>query len=153
MSRGQRIALIAAALAVAVVTFLLLRPEGTDDDEQAGGTATTSAETTPTETTPTETTGPTAKPRVERIVLSGGTPRGGVRRLRYETGDPVRIVATSDAPDEIHIHGYDLTRRPAPGKPARFRFTANIEGDFEIESHVAEDAGKRALVARLVVEP
>ena len=40
-----------------------------------------------------------------------------------------------------------------PGKPARFDFEANLEGQFEMESHVAEDAGRDPLVANLVVEP
>jgi hypothetical protein len=62
-------------------------------------------------------------------------------------------VVTSDAPDEIHLHGYDITRTPAPGRPARFQFRAEAEGAFEIESHVAADAGLDPLVARLVVEP
>ncbi len=43
--------------------------------------------------------------------------------------------------------------RLGPGQPGRFKFKANIEGIFEIESHVAEDAGKDPLVARLVVQP
>jgi hypothetical protein len=40
-----------------------------------------------------------------------------------------------------------------PGKPARFSFEANLEGQFELESHVAEDAGRDPKVANLVVEP
>jgi FtsP/CotA-like multicopper oxidase with cupredoxin domain len=78
---------------------------------------------------------------------------GGAQDIEVESGDTVQIVVTSDAPDEIHLHGYDITRNPAPGQPARFRFKADAEGSFEIESHVAEDAGKDPLVARLVVQP
>ena len=65
----------------------------------------------------------------------------------------MRIVVAADAPDEIHLHGYDLTREAAPGAPARFNFTADLEGVFEIESHTAEDAGLDPLVARLLVNP
>ena len=65
----------------------------------------------------------------------------------------MRLVVSSDGSDEIHLHGYDITRNAAPGKPARFRFKADIEGVFEIESHTAEDAGREPLIARLVVEP
>jgi len=65
----------------------------------------------------------------------------------------VRIVIAADAADELHLHGYDITREAMPGRPARFRFKANLEGVFEIESHIAEDAGKDPLVVRLVVEP
>ena len=65
----------------------------------------------------------------------------------------MRIVVTADAPDEIHLHGYDITKNAAAGTPARFSFTANLEGVFEIESHTAEDAGQNPLVANLVVNP
>jgi hypothetical protein len=65
----------------------------------------------------------------------------------------VRIVVRSDAADEIHLHGYDITRSAGPGQPAQFRFKADAEGAFEMESHVAEDAGRDPLVARLVVSP
>jgi FtsP/CotA-like multicopper oxidase with cupredoxin domain len=78
---------------------------------------------------------------------------GGPKDIEATRGDTVRIVVASDAPDEIHLHGYDITRNVAPGRPGRFRFKANAEGAFEIESHVAEDAGRDPLVARLVVQP
>ena len=65
----------------------------------------------------------------------------------------MRLLVSSDGNDEIHLHGYDITRNAAPGKPARFRFKADVEGVFEIESHTAEDAGLEPLVGRLVVEP
>jgi hypothetical protein len=65
----------------------------------------------------------------------------------------VRIVVSSDAPDEIHLHGYDIEKEVEPGKPAVFAFTAAIEGIFEMESHVAEDAGRDPQVAKLTVEP
>jgi hypothetical protein len=62
------------------------------------------------------------------------------------------IVVNADAPDDIHLHGYDIEKKAAPGQPARLRFNANLEGEFEIESHVAEDAGLNPLVATLIVE-
>ena len=48
---------------------------------------------------------------------------------------------SSDAEHEIHLHGYDIARDAAPGKPARYRFKADVEGVFEIESHSEEHAG------------
>jgi hypothetical protein len=62
-------------------------------------------------------------------------------------------VVSSDAPDEIHLHGYDIELEAAPGAPARFSFKANLEGVFEMESHTAEDAGQEPLIANLVVNP
>jgi hypothetical protein len=60
---------------------------------------------------------------------------------------------SSDAHDDIHLHGYDIEKPVEPGQPAQFNFTANIEGIFEIESHVAEDAGREPLMGKLTVEP
>ncbi len=33
----------------------------------------------------------------------------------------------------MHVHGYDLMKDVAPGKPAKITFVANIPGRFEIE--------------------
>ena len=73
--------------------------------------------------------------------------------LAAKKGDRVRIVVSSDAPDDIHLHGYDIEKPVEKGKPARFDFVADIEGIFELESHVAEDAGRDPLVGKLTVEP
>jgi FtsP/CotA-like multicopper oxidase with cupredoxin domain len=160
MSRNQRIGLVAVALVVAVVAFVLARP-GDDDDgdgsQQAAQTAPAQTETgaangtaeTQTETEP----APPPEPEVSRIRVRGGTVVGGVQRVQATKGDTVRILVISDSPDEIHLHGYDIYENAAPGQPGRFVFRADIEGIFEIESHVAEDAGKDPLLARLVVEP
>jgi FtsP/CotA-like multicopper oxidase with cupredoxin domain len=159
MSRSQRISLVVAALAIAVVAFLIARPG--DDDEPDRSAATTPAQTQ-TETgtgedsaepqPPTETE-PPARPEATRIQIRGGTVVGGAKTIEVSKGDTVRIVVSADAPDELHVHGYDITRSAGPGQPARFRFKANAEGAFEIESHTAEDAGLDPLVARLVVAP
>jgi FtsP/CotA-like multicopper oxidase with cupredoxin domain len=158
MSRNQRIGLVVVALLVAVVAFVLARPGGGDDDaDQAAQTtpAQTEPEAAEEEAQPTTETepAPPPKPKVSRIRIAGGAPVGGVRRVSATKGDTVRIVVTADAPDDIHLHGYDIEREAGPGQPARFTFKADIEGIFEIESHVAEDAGKDPLVARLVVQP
>ena len=78
---------------------------------------------------------------------------GGPKTITVEKGDRVRIVVSADAQDDIHLHGYDIEKKAGPGQPARFDFKASIEGQFEMESHVAEDAGREPPVANLVVEP
>jgi FtsP/CotA-like multicopper oxidase with cupredoxin domain len=159
MSRNQRIALVVAAVAVAILAFVIAQP---GDDEDGGESATTTPaqpETGGTDgggaTAPTEAEEPPPppEPQVARIRMRDGGVVGGVQDIEVERGDTVRIVVASDAPDEIHLHGYDITRDAAPGRPARFRFEAEAEGAFEIESHVAADAGREPLIARLVVEP
>jgi FtsP/CotA-like multicopper oxidase with cupredoxin domain len=157
MSRNQRIGLVVGALVVAVVAFVIARPGGDDDNgsEQAAQTAPAHAETGAAEETARTRTEPAAppEPEVSRIRVRDAAVVGGVQRVQAKKGDTVRIVVTSNARDEIHLHGYDIYEDVAPGKPARFVFRADIEGIFEIESHVAEDAGRDPLLARLVVEP
>ena len=150
MSRGQRLGLIALAVAVAAVAFVVARP---DDEEEKP--ATPAADTAPGERSGTgEEPTATAEPRPEqRIRLHAHRASGGVRRIAAKKGELVRLVVESDAADEIHLHGYDLTRKTRPAEPARFSFRADIEGIFEIESHEAEHEGIDPLIARLVVEP
>ena len=157
MSSKQRLALIVAALAVAVIAFVVLNPSSDDDGKSDSGKAVETAPERnapdgdqPTETTTTE---QPPKPAVERIAIAGGQVEGGVRTVTVKRGDSVRIVIASDAPDELHLHGYDVTKTAAPGKPARFDIEANLEGVFELESHTAEDQGLPPAVAKLVVEP
>ena len=157
MSRNQRIALVVVALVVAVGAFLIARP-GSDDDDggQAAQTAPAQTETQATQEQETATEpepAPTPEPEITRIRLRGGAVAGGPQRVAANTGDTVRIVVAADAQDELHLHGYDITRAAGPGRPARFVFRADIEGIFELESHVAEDAGRDPLVARVVVQP
>jgi hypothetical protein len=156
--------LVVAALAVAVIAFVIASP-GSDDDgdgEQAAQTTTTQqqteveteteAETEPEVETQTEPE-PPPEPAVTRIRIQGGQVVGGPKTVEVARGDAVRLVVAADAPDEIHVHGYDITRNAGPGAPARFVFRADLEGVFEVESHVAEDAGRNPLVARVVVNP
>jgi hypothetical protein len=147
MSRNQRIGLVVAALAVAVVAFIVARP-GDDDDSSPSTTTSTQGQGG----SDTQAEAP-AEPPVTRISVKGGVLVGDARPIRVAKNDIVRIVVSSDVPDEIHLHGYDIEKEAAPGKPARFRFKADAEGAFELESHVAEDAGKEPLLARLLVGP
>jgi plastocyanin len=160
MSRNQRIGLIVAAVLVAVIAFVIASPGGDDEGDNAARTTATTA-TTATETSSGSGTGtetateppPPPKPEVTRIRIRGGEVVGGPAEIKAKNGDTIVIVVSADAPDDIHLHGYDIEKKAAPGQPARFRFKANLEGEFEIESHVAEDAGRNPLVATLIVEP
>jgi hypothetical protein len=152
MSKAARWGLIALAMVVVVAAFLIARP-GDDDSDSGNQAASTATETSPTATAPSAPKPPPDGPDATVIELKDHEPVDGVVDVDATKGDPVRIVVRSDVADEIHIHGYDISRDAAPGKPARFQFDATIEGVFEIESHEAEHAGKDALIARLVVEP
>jgi plastocyanin len=156
VSRNQRIGLVVAAVVVAVLAFVIVSPGGDDEPSNASQTTPTTATTatTGTDTTETQTEAPAPpKPEVTRIQIRGGEVVGGPAEIRAKNGDTVVIVVSADAPDDIHLHGYDIEKPVEPGKPATFRFKANLEGEFEIESHVAEDAGRDPLLGTLIVEP
>lgn len=160
MSRGQRLGLIAlaVAVAVAVAAFVIARPSD-DDEEQSGAQGAQTTEERPPPETPTATAESALPPPPDghsparQLELRGGEVVGGVESIEVGKGDTVRISISSDVADELHLHGYDLFSDAEPRKPARFDFDADIEGEFEIESHTAEDAGKDPLIARLVVNP
>jgi hypothetical protein len=151
MSRNQRLTLVAAFVVVAVVGFVIASSGG-DDDKSSGNQA---AQTTPRGSVGKRTRTHSAQPGpiVEKIVIKGNVVQGGVRSIKVKTGDRVRIVVSSDTPDQLHLHGYDVEKEAKPGAPARFGFKADLEGVFELESHTAEHAGLEPAVAKLVVEP
>jgi len=115
---------------------LVLASCGGDEDGSAG-TSTTETTTTTQVTTTTETTPPPG-PSTISIVVVDGAPKGGIVREKVKKGDRVVLVVTSDVADEVHLHGYDVTRDVVPGKPARLPFKATIPGRFEVE---LEDRG------------
>ena len=153
MSNRGRAALIVLAVAVVAVAFIALWPS--DSSDKADDPADKAADTTATKTTEEPTaTAESAPPPPQEITLRDGVPQGGVKRIVVTKGDEVRLqVRTNETGDDIHLHGYDIEKKAAAGAPANFRFKADIEGVFEIESHTAEDAGREPLIARLVVEP
>lgn len=127
---------------------LLLAGCGSSGNEP---TPSTTTETTTSQTTTTETTGTEtepAGPTVVRIVVVDAAPEGGIVRQTVKEGDKVVISVQSDTADEIHLHGYDLSRDVAAGGTARIAFTATIPGRFEVE---LEDRGVQ--IADLTVEP
>jgi hypothetical protein len=148
-SPAARGAIALAAVAAVVVLFVVL---GGDDD--GGGEQ---AATTPTQTQPaTGATGATSenqeqtrpRPAAQRIVVQGGRPRGGVQRLEYDRGDRIQFVVRSDVADEVHVHGYDISKDVPAGGSVRFSFPARIEGVFEVELE-----GRHEQIAELRVSP
>jgi FtsP/CotA-like multicopper oxidase with cupredoxin domain len=91
--------------------------------------ATTTAETT--ETPPTATT--SSGPQRISIVFKNDSVVGGLPHVKVKQGDHVVLSVKADVTDEVHLHGYDIKRDVAPGKPATIAFTAKIPGRFEAE--------------------
>jgi hypothetical protein len=151
-SNAARAAVAVVSIAAVVILFVVL--SGGDDDE---GTMTTATAQTTTTTTTGEPAGKTGsgekadKPEVSEVPLItvvGGQPEDGVADLSFDTGDEVAFEVTSDAADEVHVHGYDIEEELSPGKPAEITFPADIEGVFEVELHSSE-----AQIAQLTVSP
>ena len=130
MSRTRVLALIATVLAALAVAGCGGSDEATD---------TTTTEPTVTETTTQPTTQPTttepepAGPTIVRIDVVNGAPEGGIVRETVTEGDRVVVVVRSDVADEIHLHGYDVSRPVRAGGTARLPFRATIPGRFEVE--------------------
>jgi FtsP/CotA-like multicopper oxidase with cupredoxin domain len=151
MSQRNRVLAALAAVLVLVIAFVLLRP-GDDDTttnttDNAAATVTTPA---PSASTATTAPAPAAQPRPEVTTVRavGLKPVGGIKTINVNKGDTVRFTVTSDQPEHVHLHGYDVEKPVAPGRPARYVFEANIEGIFEVE---LEDSAVQLI--RLRVDP
>lgn len=72
------------------------------------------------------------------MTVANGKVSGVPGTVEVGVGDEVDFIVVSDAADEVHVHGYDVTARVAPNKAAHLRFTADIPGGFEVE---LEEAG------------
>ncbi len=151
MSAGNRIAIIAVGFVAAVLAFVALRPA---DEETASSTTTTATTAERTTTTPATAVATTVRPtttpgpETSTITVKGGQPVGGVQEIEAERGDEIRIRVTADAPEEVHLHGYDIEKPVGPGEPAVFNIDANLEGIFEIELH-----GSAVQIGSLQVSP
>ncbi|MDX6261981.1 MAG: hypothetical protein QOH84_3669 [Kribbellaceae bacterium] len=157
-SRGTALALLPA------LGMLVLAGCG-DSDSGSGPTSPSTAPTTAPTSTPTDTSSTTpgstpntkspsntADPSGEtadvtiNVTVANGKVNPSGSSIKVKAGQTVLVTAISDADEELHIHGYDKELELSPGKPASVKFTANMKGTFEVETH---KSGK--LVAKLVV--
>jgi hypothetical protein len=140
---------------VAAVAVIIAVASGGGDDK-SGTTASTTQASQPgdtteqqqQQTTTTETTPAPPEPVVEQIEVKGGQPVGGLKKISVTAGERVEIDVTTDAADEAHLHGYDIEKPLEPGRTAKFRFKADLEGVFELELH---HAGTQ--LAKITVRP
>lgn len=64
------------------------------------------------------------------------------RLLKVEKGDALRLRITSDAPGELHLHGYRLEAKLTPGQPSELAFKAYATGRYPFEWHGAQSTAK-----------
>jgi hypothetical protein len=69
------------------------------------------------------------------ITVKGGKVNPPPGRVSLAKGQKVRLVIHSDAPDEVHVHGYDRESKVGPGQDAVIEFVADQTGLFEVETH------------------
>jgi hypothetical protein len=132
MTGARRIALLAAVVVVAVVVFIIAKPS--DDNSSSSNTSSSGTPTTvtgPNGQTTTEEPPPHAIANIK--VGKDGKPVGGVQELDFGKGQQVEFQVTSAVSDEIHVHGYDLMKDVAPGKPVKFSFKGDNPGRYEVE--------------------
>ncbi len=145
MTRAQRLTFLGIAVVIAVVAVILLASGGDETDNAANSARTATPTPTATaaggEETPTPTPTPTPKP--PPLLQSGK-----VRKLTFDQGDTVRFRVRNPEAEEIHVHGYDITKEIQPNRTATVSFKATITGIFEIEFH-----GSAEQIAELKVEP
>ncbi len=134
MNAKTRNSLLAAGIVIlAVALFVVLNPRG-DEDPVAANTASPSAEGTTgaTDESPVKPEKP-KPPTVPKIVIQGGQPVGGVLKIDSKEGDRIKFMVDSDVTEEIHVHGFDVSKEVEAGQTVTIAFDAEFTGIFEAE--------------------
>ena len=70
-----------------------------------------------------------------RVAVKDGKVTPATHREPVDKGDTVKLVVTTDTADEVHVHGVDVEKETAPGKPVTITFVAKDAGIYEVETH------------------
>jgi copper(I)-binding protein len=146
VSTGARLGIFAGIIVVAIVALVIA--SGSSNDNDNNSSSTTSAATTTSASAKTGTTSKPAGPPTYTVVVKNAKPVGGIKKIKVNKSDTVKLVVKSDVADEIHIHGYDFHKDVDAGGTVRFSFPAKIDGNFEIELE-----SRKEQIAELTVEP
>jgi hypothetical protein len=133
-----RLSRLPAALAGLGLAAALTGCAGTDEPVPAGSSTSSSSSASASTSASAVPSAPAAAGQRIEVTVTGGQVTGDTGRVPVPAGEHVTLVVTSDAADELHVHGYDLTADLPPGTPATVEFDASIPGVFEVELH---DAG------------
>lgn len=142
MSRSQRLTFLGIAALIAVVAIVVLALGGPDETSDQADATPAPTSTASTASTPEAT--PTSTPKPQPPLLQAGS----IKKLSFKEGETVTFRVRHDAPEEVHVHGYDIKKELEPGKTATVSFKADITGIFEVE--LEQSAQK---LAELRVDP
>lgn len=84
-----------------------------------------------------------ASEKLFELEILQGAPPAKPRVLRVEKDDSVRLRVRSEVAGEIHLHGYRLEMKLAPGTPRELAFKARATGRYRIEWHPAGEAASK----------
>lgn len=115
---------LAAPLALAAGLALALAG-CSENQEETTATTLTAPSTAPGPTT-------TLAARLVDVVVRRGSVEGGGRH-EVPLNERIRLRVTSDAAEEVHVHGYEHRFQVGPTGPAEITFIANLPGVFEVE--------------------
>ena len=93
-----------------------------------------------------------AAERVFDLTIAHGKLTGGQDTIRVQLGDDVVLRWHSDRPILLHLHGYEIETRVAPGAVAETRFAARATGRFPIHVHTGQ-ARSESVLGYLEVYP
>ena len=102
---------------------------GDDDDARTAG----SDPTTAVSTSSPASSG--ADVQLVEIEVADGRVVVVADRVEVALGARVVLAVTSDAADEVHVHGYDRSVELTPGRRTTLELTADSPGLFEVELH------------------
>lgn len=87
--------------------------------------------------------------------VANGKAVGGAQDVSATQGDHLTVTLHTDAPAELHIHGYELSKDIDAGKSGSISFTADATGEFELEAHplVHGEEGAGVELGQLKVSP
>lgn len=90
----------------------------------------------------------TQQPQIFLFTVVDGKRTTGPAVVEVPVNTKISLQVDSDKPDELHVHGYDLSKQIAPGKIQSLNFVADRSGRFAVELH-----GAHAELTTLQVQP
>ena len=78
------------------------------------------------------------------LAIVNGKVAEEMRVIRVSKGDLVRLRWTVDEPMDIHLHGYDIEQKAAPGDETIMTFTTFATGRFPVEAHLSGEGARGA---------